>query len=149
MQFGLVAVGYAAVLAFAAASLYTRHLLAIQDPVTASGGMFAAGDTMLQLFLGFLLLIPTGFLIRIIAKSETLYTSYSRILFGENYVAQSLSWLCFFRILQSPVILVAMGISRSAARFDRAKKLASYALLIEGLTLGLPLAFSVAVFIRR
>ena len=102
-------------------------------------------------------------LIRIIAKSETLYTSYARflfgfslsapvclsvVLFGENYIARNLSWLCFFRILESPVILVGMGISRSAARFARSKRLASYALLIEGLTLGLPLAFSVAVFIR-
>jgi hypothetical protein len=165
MQFGLVAVGYAAVLVFAAASLYTRHLIALQDPVAASGVMAAAGDTMLHLFLGCLFLIPTAFLIRIIAKSEALYTAYSRflfglslsapvclsvVLFGENYVAQSLSWLYFFRILESPIVLVGMGISSSSARFDRAKRLASYALIVEGLTLGLPLAtFTVAFFIHK
>jgi hypothetical protein len=43
-----------------------------------------------------------------------------------------------------------MGISRFAARFDRAKKLASYALLIEGLTLGLAVAaFIGVVFIHK
>src|SRR5229473_3442173 len=108
MQFGLVAIGYAAVLAVAAAGLYQRHLVELQDPVAASGGMAAAGDTMLHLFIGCLFLIPTAFLIRTIAKFEALYTAYSRflfgfslsapvclsvLLFGGNYVAQSLSWL--------------------------------------------------------
>jgi hypothetical protein len=163
MQFGLVAMGYAAVLVFAAAALYGRHLVALKDPAAASGGMAAAGDTMLYLFIGCLFLIPTAFLIWIIAKFEALYAAYSRFLFGlslsapvclgvvllgDNYVAQSLSWLCFFRILESPIVLVGIGISCYAARFDRAKRLASYALLIEGLTLGLPIAaFIVAVFI--
>jgi hypothetical protein len=72
------------------------------------------------------------------------------VLFGENYVAQSLSWLCFYRILESPIVLVAMGISRFSARFDRAKRLGSYALLVEGLTLALPVAvFTVAIFIHK
>jgi hypothetical protein len=165
MQFGLVAVGYAAVLVVAAASLFLRHLVELQDPAAASGGMAAAGDAMLYLFLGCLFLIPTAFLIRIIAKSEAPYTAYSRflfglslsapvcmsvVLFGENYVAPSLSWLCFYRLLESPVVLVGLGISRYAARFDRAKRLASYALLVEGLTLALPVAaFTVSVFIRK
>ena len=40
-----------------------------------------------------------------------------------------------------------MGISRFAARFDRAKRLTSYALLVEGLTLGLLVAYFIgAVF---
>ena len=86
---------------------------------------------------------PDRLLIWTIAKSEALYTAYSRflfglslsapvclsvVLFGENHVAPSLSWLCFFRILESPIVLVGMGISRFAARFDRAKRLTSYAL---------------------
>ena len=165
MQFGLVAVGYAAVLVVTAASLYGRHLLELQDPASFSGGMAAAGDSMLHLFLGCLFLIPTAFLIRILAKSETLYTAYSRFLFGlslsapvclsvvllgENYVAPSLSWFCFFRLLESPIVLVGMGISRFAARFARAKRLIFYALLVEALTLGLPIAaFSVPFFMHR
>ena len=161
MQFGLVAVGYAAVLVVAAALLYTRHLVELQDPVAASGGMAAAGDTILYLFIGCLFLIPTALLIWTITKLEALYTAYSRflfglslsapvclsvLLFGGNYVAQSLSWLCLYRVLESPIVLVGMGISRFAARFDRAKRLASYALLVEGPTVALAVAaFIVAV----
>jgi hypothetical protein len=96
---------------------------------------------------------------------EALYTVYSRflfglslsapvclsvVLFGENHVAPSLSWLCFFRILESPIVLVGMGISPFAARFDRAKRLTSYALLVEGLPLGLLVAyFTGAESVRR
>jgi len=58
--------------------------------------MAAAGDTMLHLFIGCLFLIPTAFLIRIIAKSESLYTAYSRFLFGLSLsgpVCLSVVWL--------------------------------------------------------
>jgi len=158
MQFRLVGVAYAAVLVVAAAALYLRHLVELQDPVAASGGMAAFGDTILYLFIGCLFLIPTAFLIWTIADSEGLYTAYSRFLFGlslsapvclsvlvfgGNYVAQSsgwLGWLCLYRVLESPIVLVGMGISRLAARFARSKRLASYALLIEGLTVALAVA---------
>jgi hypothetical protein len=157
--------GYTATLVVAAALLYAHHLVELQDPVAASGGMAAAGDTLLHLFIGFLFLIPTVFLIRIMAKFDAMYKAYSRflfglsvsapvcmtvVLFGENYVAPSLSWFCFYRILESPIVLVGMGISRLSARSDRAKGLASYALLIEGLTLGLPVAaFIATIFIHK
>jgi len=165
MQYALVSVGYAGVLVVSAALLYRRHLLELQDPATASGGMFAAGDTMLHVFIGCLFLVPTVFLIRIMARSEGLYSAYSRFLlglslsapvcfavalFGNNYVPQSLSWFCFFRMEESPIVFLGIGISRVAARFDRAKKLTSYALLVEGLTWGLAIAaFVVAIFLHR
>ena len=165
MQFGLVAVGYASVLVVAAALLFARRFVYLQDRAAASGGMAAVGDTILYMFIGCLFLIPTAFLIWVIAKSESLYTAYSKFLFGlslsgpvclsvvwlgENHVPPSLSWFCFFRILESPVFLVGMGISRFAARFDRAKRLSSYSLLVEGLTLVIPVAaFAVALFIHR
>ena len=159
MQLGLVALGYAAVSMVAGVLLYRRHLVELADPTGASGGMAAVGDTLLYLFIGCLFLIPTALLIWIIAKFEALYTAYSRFLLGlslsapvclsglfvgENHVAQSLGWLCLFRIMGSPVVLVGMCISRLVARFDRAKRLASYALLIEGLTLGI----TIAIFIH-
>ena len=144
------------VLLFAAASLYRRHLVELEDPAAASGGMAAAGDTFLFFFIGCLFLIPTAFLIWIMAKVQTWYTAYSQfllglslsapvclggLLLGENHVAPSLSWLCLFRILGSPIVLLGMGVSRFVARFDRAKRLVSYALLVEGLTLGIAVAF--------
>ncbi len=155
MQFGLVAGGYAAVLLFSAALLYGRHLMELQDPGAASGGMAGFGDTILYLFIGCLFLIPTAFLIWIIARFEAQYTIYSRLLFGlslsapvcltvvllgDNYVPRSLSWFCGFRVLGSPVVLVGMGVSRFAARFDRTKRLISYSLLVEGLTIGVAVA---------
>ena len=161
--------GYAAVFVVAAAALYRQHLVEFQDPAAASGGMAAAGDMLLHLFIGCLFLVPTVFLISIIAKFQVLYTAYSRFLFGlslsgpvcvtvvffgdnffaDNHVAQSVSWLCGYRLLESPIILVGMGISRFAARFDRAKRLSSYALLVEGLTLVLPVAaFMITILIR-
>jgi hypothetical protein len=165
IKFGLVAGGYAAVILIAAALLFRQHLVNLQDPAAASGGMAAAGDMMLHLFIGFLFLIPTVFLIGIMAKFEGMYTAYSKFLFGlslsapvcmgvaflgEKYVAPSVSWICFFRLLESPAILVGMAMSRIAARFARAKRLIFYALLVEGLTLGVPVgAFVVALFIHR
>jgi hypothetical protein len=68
MQFGLVAMGYTAVLGVAVAALFTRHLVQLQDPAAASGGIAAAGDTMLYLFIGCLFLVPTAFLIWTIAR---------------------------------------------------------------------------------
>ena len=65
--------GYAGVLAASAALLLGRHLVELQDPAAASGGMFAAGDTTLHIVIGCLWLVPTVFLIRILARSEALY----------------------------------------------------------------------------
>jgi len=159
MKFGLAALGYAAVFVVSAGLLYQRHLVELQDPVGVSGGMSAFGDMLLHLFIGCLFLVPTTFLIWIIAKVEGWYHTYSKFLLGlslsgpvcltmfllgEEYVAQSLGWFCLFRIMGSPLVLAGMGISRLAARFDRAKRLSSYALLAEALTLGT----TVAVFIH-
>ena len=164
-KFGVVAGGYAAVLVVAAALLAVHHLVGLQDPAAASGGMAAAGETMLVLFIGFLFLIPTAFLIWIMAEFEARYTTYSKILFGlsltapvcmsvvifgENHVAPSISWFCFYRVMESPIFLVGMGMSRFAARFDRAKKFTSNAFLVEGLTLALAVAgFAFTILIHR
>lgn len=171
IQWRFLGAAYAAFFAVAAVSLYQRHLVELQDPVAASGGMAAFGDTILYFFLGCLFLIPTAFLIWIIAKSETLYTKYSQflfalslsapvclcgVLFGGSYsfagssIAESLSGLCFFRVLGSPMVLMGMGISRFAARYEGAKRLTARALLVEGLTIGVGFAaFVWAVVVQR
>jgi len=148
-QLWLVALGYAAVFVAAAILLYGRHLQELKYPAEASGGMWAAGDALLGIFIACLFMIPTVFLIWVIARFESVYTAYSQFLLGlslsapvclsvfllgESQVAQNLGSLCLYRLLGSPFILVGIGISRLAARFDRAKRLVSYALLIEGLT---------------
>jgi hypothetical protein len=159
VQLGLIALGYGAVLVVAATLLYGRHLQELKYPAEASGGMWAAGDAFLQIFIACLFMVPTVFLVWVIARFEAFYTAYSQLLLGlsisapvcisalflgEHYLAQSVIILCFYRLMSSPLILLGIGVSRLVARFDRAKRLASYALLIEGLTLGI--VFVVALF---
>jgi hypothetical protein len=135
--------------------LFGRHLQELQYPAEASGGMWAAGDAFLMIFIACLFMVPTVFLIWVTAKFEAFYTAYSKFLlgvslsapvclgvlyFGENHVGQSLINLCLYRLMWLPFILVGMGISRLVARFDRARRFASYALLIEGLTLAIAVA---------
>jgi hypothetical protein len=159
VQLGLVALGYAAVLVMAAALLFMRHLQELKYPIDASGGMWAAGDAMLYIFIVCLFMIPTIFLIWVSARFEAFYTPYSQFLlvlslsapvclavffFGENHVAESLGSLCLLRLLGSPFIFAGIGTSRLVARFDRAKRLVSGALLVEGLTM----ATSVALLIH-
>jgi hypothetical protein len=89
-------------------------------------------------------MVPTVFLIWITARFEAFYSAYSKFLwglslsapvclsvlfFGENHVGLSLINLCLYRLMWLPFILVGMGISLMVARFDRAKRFASYALL--------------------
>jgi len=155
MQLGAVAVGYVAVLVVAAALLYMRHVQELQYPAEASGGMWAAGDALLYVFIACLFMVPTVFLIWVTAKFEAFYTAYSKFLLGlslsapvclsvfllgENRVGERLINLSLYRLMWLPFILVGMGISRLVARFDRAKKFASYALLVEGLTLVIAVA---------
>ena len=157
VQLGLIAVGYAAVLAYAASLLHTRHLQELNHPadVMASGGMYAGGDMLLEIFIACLVMIPTFFLVRVMAKYEALYTVYSQVLLGislsapvslsvlylgRNYLANFIVVFCFLRLMWSPLILAGMGISRLMARFNRAKRAAAYALLIEGVTLGVAVA---------
>jgi hypothetical protein len=155
VHLGLVALGYAAVLVVAATLLYGRHLQELKYPAEASGGMWAAGDALLYIFIVGLFMVPTVLLIWVTARFEAFYTAYSNFLLGlsltapvclsviflgENHVGQSLITLCLYRLMWSPFILVGMGISRLVARFDRSKQFASYALLIEGLTLAIAVA---------
>jgi hypothetical protein len=153
VQLRLVSAGYAVVLATAAALVYGRHLLYVNHvgEAAAAGGMYAAGDVMLEFFIVCMLLVPTFFLVLAIRKSETLYTAYSKVLIGVSLTAplcagllsipavgQStmlLGWICMDRLFASPLVIVGLALSRLLARFDRAKRLTLYALAIEVLTL--------------
>ena len=150
VQVGLVALAYIVVSLFAAAVLYVRHLQELKYPAEASGGMWAAGDAMLLIFIVCLFMIPTGFLIWVLAGFESIYNAYSKILlalslsapvclglltFSASPLASTAGGVCLFRLLSSPFILLGIGVSRFVARVDRAKRLVSYALLIEALTL--------------
>jgi len=119
---------------------------------SASGGMYAFGDLLLGIFILCLFMIPTVFLIWVMAKSEAGYITYSQLLLGfslsapvclslfvlgNHHVSANLKLVCLCRLLCSPLALVGMGVSRWVARIDRAKKLTLYALIVEGVTLGI------------
>ncbi|MGA7685799.1 MAG: hypothetical protein WCA58_12365 [Terriglobales bacterium] len=157
MQLWLIAGGYAAVIVVSAILLLGRYFLEIAHPADVSGarGMYAAGDLMLFIFIAFLFTIPTFFLLWVLAKFERPYTTYSQLLllfslsapvslallnFGLNRVPQSLGFLCLYRLFWSPLIVLGIIVSRLVAKFATAKKLTSYALIVEALTLGTAVA---------
>jgi len=160
-QLGLVVAGYAVVLVGAALMIYARHLLYVNHAAdaAAAGGMYAFGDWMLEIIIGLMLLVPTLVLALVVRKSENLYTGYSRVMLALSLTAPLslgiisipavsqgsgvLGWICLDRLLCSPVVIVGLVFSRLLARFDRAKRLTLYALLIEAFTL----VFMVAQFL--
>ena len=62
------------------------------------------------------------------------------IFVGEKYLGSTFDVLCWFRLFWSPYVLLVLGLSRFGARFARAKRLISYALLTEALTLATGIA---------
>jgi len=76
--------GYAAVFVVAAVLLLGRYLQELTHPadVVAYSGMFAFGDLLLGIFIACLFMIPTVFLVWVMAKYESAYTTYSQLLVG-------------------------------------------------------------------
>jgi hypothetical protein len=164
---GAVAAGYVIVVLIAAALLLARHVQYVTHPADANtyGAMFAFGDLLLGLFIGGLFLIPTFSLVLVIRKSETAYTRYSHTLLGLSLTApislgillipavsqgnSFLGWFCMGRLFAMPIVIVALAISRLLARFDRAKRLTLYALLVELGTIALMIALFVFFVARQ
>jgi hypothetical protein len=152
-KLGWVAGGYAAVLAASVFLVVVRYWQYALHPADANqyGGMWAGGDMVLGVFIFCLFMVPTFFLVLVIRKSETLYTRYAGVLLGIGLTApvsiglmaipvvresdSLLGWVCMWRILGSPLIFVGLAVSRIVARFPRAKRLCSYAVITEGVTL--------------
>jgi len=147
-----VAGAYAAVVAVSAALIFARYVQYVTHPadVAQYGGMWAGGDLMLELFICGLLLMVTFVLVLVTFKDESAYTVYSKVLLGLSLtaplsvgfisidaVSQGTGWFgfaCLFRLFASPLVIVGLGVSRVFARFPRPKRLISYSLMIEGLT---------------
>ena len=71
LQLGLVAASYAVVGVVSALLIYKRYLQYVRNPqdVAASGGMYAGGDLLLEIFIFLLFLVPTVALVFGIRKS--------------------------------------------------------------------------------
>src|SRR5689334_20415031 len=109
--------GYAVVVPYSSTLVYKRHAweTAHSAEVIAASGMYAGGDMFLALFITFLFMIPTIFLVRVISKFEVPAAVYSKtllvvglsaplclaILFFGHQRAPNLSAYCFFRLLWS------------------------------------------------
>jgi hypothetical protein len=151
LQLRLVQASYAVVAVVSALLIYERYLRYVRNPqdVAAAGGMYAGGDLLLEIFLCFLFLVPTVALVLVIRKSESAYTAYAKVLLGLSLTAPiSVTLLaipvlnqwywgdaCIFRLFAIPIVVVVLIFSLWLTRFARARRLISYALLIEGLTL--------------
>ena len=148
-QLRLVAAGYAVVAAASAALIFMRYLQYVRNPQdVTSSGMWAGGDLMLELSIIFLFVWPTIALVFVCRKSESFYTTYAKVLLGLSLTAPMSVVFMFipvlnqwywgdaiiFRLFAIPMVVVVLILSRWLARFARARRLISYALLIEGLT---------------
>lgn len=154
-QLWWVGAAYTAVLIASTLLVFWRYLQYVRHPEDANqySGMWAGGDMILGAFIFCLFLVATFFLVLVIRKSEPLYTGYAKVLLGISISApvsiglmaipmvgnsnMLLGWVCLWRVLGSPFVLVGMAGSRLLARYPRAKRLCTYALLIEGLTLAI------------
>src|SRR5215467_8973741 len=159
-----VAVAYGVVLAVSVLLVVWRYLQYRWQAQDANlySGMWAGGDMILGVFIFCLFLVPTFVLALVIRDSERLYTRYAKVLLGlglsaplslglisipeVNQGQSLLGWVFFWRILGSPFVLFGFAGSRLLARFPRARRLCSYAVLIEGATL---LAMVVFLFGRH
>jgi len=156
LQLRLVAASYAVVGVVSALLMYERYLQYVHNPqdAAAASGMYAGGDLLLEIFICFLFLVPTLALVFVIRKSESCYTAYAKVLLGLSLTAPiSVGLLiipvlnqwywgdaCIFRLFAIPIVVAVLIFSRWLTRFAHARRLISYALLIEGLTFAVIIA---------
>jgi hypothetical protein len=164
LQLCLVAAGYAAVIVVSTLLICERYLLYVRNPqdVAAAGGMYAGGDLALEIIICFLLLVPTVALVFVIRKSESAFTAYAKVLLGLSVTApMSLGLLVIpalnqwywgdaiiLRLFAIPMVVAVLIFSRWLTHFGRARRLISYALLIEGLTFVVMIVAALFLFSR-
>jgi len=147
-QWRLVGAGYFGVALIGTGLVFMRYMQYKLHPDDANnyGAMWGFGDWLLGLFIAGMFLIPTFVLLLVIARSEAASILYSKIVLGFSLTlplsvglmfipAVAQGWViggpCMYRVLCSPVVLAGLGLSRIMVRYSRAKKLTSYALLVE------------------
>lgn len=148
LQLELIGTGYAALLMYGVYEFWQRHLYELREPIDSAGGMAAFGDEMLTLFLFVLFLVPTFFLLRLMAQSDVVYTVYAKLLLAVSFTApvcvallvlfhrsMMVQNLCVTRLWRSPCVLMVMAMSRVLGRRSQGKRLITWSLLIEAGTL--------------
>lgn len=150
LRLRLVGASYVAVGLVSAALIGERYLLYVRNPqdVAAAGGMYAGGDLLLEIIICLMFLVPTAGLVLVIRKSEPAYTTYAKVLLGLSLtgpislvalvipVLNQWYWgdAIIFRLFAIPIVFFVLIASLLLTRFARARRLLSYALLVEGAT---------------
>ena len=159
IQLELIGAGYVAVLMYGILAFFQRYLYELREPVDSAGGMAAFGEEMLTLFIFLLFLVPTFFLLRLMAnsgpvgQSDRFYTVYAKLLLALSVTAPLcvvllvlfhrsllIQNICVTRLWRSPCVFIVMVMSRVLGRRTPKKRLMTWALLIEGITLIVSLA---------
>ena len=149
LQMQLIAFVYATLSLYAVYQWHLRHLAELQNPIDASGGMWAFGDEILNLFLFCLFLVPTFFLLRFMAQEDRVFVVYCKLalvvtLTAPLFTAMLMIFhplprmaedLCVMRLWRSPMVLIILALSRILGRHHRLKRLLSYSLAVEFVTL--------------
>lgn len=147
-----VACAYAAVLAFSAALIFERCLAYVRHPddVAASGVCGLAETCSWKSSLAacfWKLRFPRagdrqcrGGLHDLLQNPDCAQRDISGVdwFHGNSCIGQSdsiLGYVCLFRALGSPMVLLGLAMSRLFARFPKPTRMTNYALLIEGATL--------------
>src|SRR5262249_20573847 len=130
---------------------YVHH----PQDVSAASGMYAGGDLLLELMILCFLLMPTGLLVFFLRRSEPANTAYAKMLLGlsvtsplslglmfvpmlnRGYLGEAI----FFRMCAIPIFAVVFLLSLSSTQFSRARRLITYALLIEGIPFAIAIGF--------
>ena len=160
LQLELIGAGYAAALMYGAYRFWIWHLYELREPIDSSGGMAAFGEEMLTLFVFALFLVPTFFLLRLMAQSDGVYDVYAKLLLAVSVTAPIsvvvlalfhrsllIQDICGTRLWRTPCVLVVMAMSRVLGRRSPSKKLISWAMVIEAGTL--IVAFAVFAVLAR
>ncbi len=163
-QLTLVGASYGAVALLSVALVYWRYLqYSFATEADKQSAMWGFGDWMLEFMILGLFLVPTFVLLLVIAKSEPASILYSKIVLAFSLTlplslglmlipAIAKGWMpgiiLMYRVLGAPVVLVGIALSRVMVRYPRAKRLTSYALLVELGTMVLMFGsmFSTAMF---
>lgn len=151
---GVVAGGYAAAFALASVAVYLRIKGYENDPAAqASQGMYAAGDTMLFVFVfGMASLLPTGlalYYLRTAQRFWSVIAACGLALAATGVVAAMLYWaerlqpqwasvlsgwpaLAVLRTLGAPLVAAALIVCAALAPFPHARRMLWIAVLCEG-----------------
>lgn len=164
VQLRVVAATYGVVFLASALLVLQRALVYIRNPqdAAAAGGMYAGGDLALEILIILMFLVPTVALVFVIRNSEQAYTAFAKVLLCVSLTAPiSVGFLALpffnqwywgdavvFRLFAIPIFVAVLIFSRLLARFRRARRLISYAIMVEGMTF-IAVAFGSIFFLSK